>query len=333
MDGNAFLFRVPCPHARHHILSQCLWQVDGQTMFVAKWSPGTKPEKPSLSTVPVWLNLEGVPLQFFNRDALKEIAGLVGHPICLHPTTENLTNIEVARVYTVIDPRKPLPEAVNAQFETGEVVRIKVSCPWLPSLCSHCSKVGHTISRCPAAPPRCEVCRSVKHTTADCTRTTANLDRSKVNTAKRNGKAPIQSQLPFVGSGVSDTGRPKNPSKVLSKTQNAPTKQWQPTKNNSINQHLQGDPAVDNGHKQQASSSHDLTLGDFFVDLCLGTPTTVARSPVSSSSSDTEDQESQRLSDEEDSPDDEGDRFIRVISKRSQKKAKALARIRGPLTL
>ncbi|KAG5376785.1 hypothetical protein IGI04_041381 [Brassica rapa subsp. trilocularis] len=103
-----------------------------------------------------------------------------------------------------------------------------------------------------------------KHTTADCTRTNANLDRSKVNTAKRNGKAPIQSQLPFVGSGVTDTGRPKNPSKVLSKTKNVPTKQWQPTKNNSINQPSHGVPAVVNGHKQPASSSHDLTLGDFF---------------------------------------------------------------------
>ncbi|KAL0758366.1 hypothetical protein Bca101_074516 [Brassica carinata] len=39
MEGNAFLFRVPCPNARRRILSQCLWQVDGQTMFVAKWAP------------------------------------------------------------------------------------------------------------------------------------------------------------------------------------------------------------------------------------------------------------------------------------------------------
>lgn len=53
-------------------------------MFVAKWAPGPLQEKPELSMVPVWLDFTGVPLQFFNRDALKEIAGLVGHPICLH---------------------------------------------------------------------------------------------------------------------------------------------------------------------------------------------------------------------------------------------------------
>lgn len=116
MDGNAFLFRVPCPNARRRILGQCLWLVDGQTMFVAKWSPGIKLEKPSLASVPVGLDFVGVPLQFFNKDALKEIAGLVGHPLCLHPATENLTNLEVAKIYTVIDPKKPLPEAVNARL-------------------------------------------------------------------------------------------------------------------------------------------------------------------------------------------------------------------------
>ena len=40
MDGNAYLFRVPCPNVRRRILSQNLWQIDGQTMFVAKWFPG-----------------------------------------------------------------------------------------------------------------------------------------------------------------------------------------------------------------------------------------------------------------------------------------------------
>ncbi|XP_048626442.1 uncharacterized protein LOC125594173 [Brassica napus] len=106
--------------------------VEGQTMFVAKWAPGPLQEKPELSMVPVWLDFTGVPLQFFNRDALKEIAGLVGHPICLHSATENLTNLEVARVYTVIDPRKPLPEGVNAQFESGGLI-VDLSPHFVPS--------------------------------------------------------------------------------------------------------------------------------------------------------------------------------------------------------
>ncbi|KAL0856010.1 hypothetical protein Bca101_061163 [Brassica carinata] len=199
MEGYAFLFRVPCPNARRRILSQSLWQIDGQTMFVAKWSPGLLQEKPKLSSVPVWLEFTRVPLQFFNRDALKEIAGLVEHPIDLHPSTENLTNIEVARVYTIIDPRKPLQEFVNAQFETGEIRRIQVSSRWLSSLCSYCKKVCHTISRCKTAPTTCLTCNSVKHSTELCPR-----NKPK----QRQGKAPVKSLLPIV-SKTTQVYRPK----------------------------------------------------------------------------------------------------------------------------
>lgn len=131
----------------------------------------------------------------------------------------------MARVYTVIDPRKPLPEAVNAQFETGEIRRITVSSPWLPSICSFCKKIGHTISRCSSAPKTCTTCNSVKHLTVNCPRTNprkhvdANANARKnidptvrkqesinLNASKhegktqghREGKAPIRSLLPIV---------------------------------------------------------------------------------------------------------------------------------------
>lgn len=137
-------------------------------MFVAKWPPEFKPTKPELSTVPVWLEFRQVPFPFFSEEGLEHIAGLVGHPLYLHPTTANMTNIEVAKVYSVIDLRKPLPETVNARFESGEVVRVSVSSPWLPSLCTHCKKVGHTISKCLQAGVICGGCNSVKHSTDNC---------------------------------------------------------------------------------------------------------------------------------------------------------------------
>ncbi|KAL0801946.1 hypothetical protein Bca101_057122 [Brassica carinata] len=309
MDGNAFLFRVPCPNARRRILAQCLWQVDGQTMFVAKWAPGITPEKPALSTVPVWLDFHGVPLQFFNKDALKEIAGIVGHPICLHPATENLTNIEVAKVYTVIDPREPLPEAVNAQFECGEVVRIGVSCPWLPSLCSHCSKVGHTISKCPAAPPRCLICRSVKHSTDVCTRTNANKSNGN-----GNGKAPIPSQYPIVGSSGPNTKSKKRSVPILSKGKPPASQRWERADNeNLVDLPRNNPPAIGSSRQAASLKQHDVSSGKLFVDL---TPENF-ESPIISSNGTSEDEDpdpgSEGTSNDEDIPCDEDDQYIRMM--------------------
>lgn len=171
LEGNAFLFRIPNVGTRNHVINQRLWQIEGQTMFVAHWEPGNLPEKPALSSAPIWLELRNVPLQFFNEDGLERIAGLVGHPKYLHPATVNKTNLEVAKVLTLIDPRKPLPEAVNVQFESGDISRVTVSSPWMPPVCSHCKEIGHSIKRCPSAPITCTTCKSTSHSTEVCTRT------------------------------------------------------------------------------------------------------------------------------------------------------------------
>ncbi|KAF8113337.1 hypothetical protein N665_0051s0031 [Sinapis alba] len=147
MEGFAFLFRIPNSATRHRVINQRLWQIEGQTMFVDKWEPGIIPAKPELSSAPIWLELRKVPFQFFNEDGLERILGLV---------------------FTVIDPRKPLPEAVNVHFETGEICRVLVSSPWMPPVCDTCKEIGHATKRCPIALKSCATCKSSAHTSVKC---------------------------------------------------------------------------------------------------------------------------------------------------------------------
>ena len=168
LEGFAFLFRIPNAATRHRVITQGLWQIEGQTMFVDKWEPGVIPAKPELTSAPIWLELRNVPFQFFNEDGLERIAGLVGHPKFLHPATANKTNLEVAKVFTVIDPRKPLPEAVNVQFDSGDISRVLLSSPWMPPVCGFCKEVGHVTKRCPTAPKACSFCNSLSHVSGKC---------------------------------------------------------------------------------------------------------------------------------------------------------------------
>lgn len=150
------------------MISQRLWQIEGQMMFVAKWESGVC--KMELSSALIWLELRNVPFQFFNDDGLEHIAGLVEDPKYLHPSTINKINLEVAKVFTIIDSRKPLPEAINVQFDSGEISRVLVSSPWIPLVCEHCKKIGHTTKTCKLAPKVCRVCKSLSHGTTKCTR-------------------------------------------------------------------------------------------------------------------------------------------------------------------
>lgn len=159
-------------------------------MFVADWEPGVTPEKPELTTAPIWLELRDVPLQFFNEEALELIAGQVGLPRCLHPSTANKSNLEVAKVLTLIDPRKPLPEAVNAQFDSGEIRRIRVSSPWMPPVCDHCKGIGHGIKHCRSAPILCKSCNSRLHTEKDCLKhPSKQKEKEKAHSPSRRARA------------------------------------------------------------------------------------------------------------------------------------------------
>ena len=160
-------------------------------MFVAKWEPGVIPTKPKLSSAPIWLELRNVPYQFFHEEGLERIASLVGEPEFLHPSTANKTNLEVAKVFTIIDPRKPLPEAVNVQFDTGEIRRVLVSSPWMPPVCSHCKEIGHSLRHCRAAPVTCTSCSSTTHMSTACPKLSEPGQKKRRTQRRRRSKTPV----------------------------------------------------------------------------------------------------------------------------------------------
>ena len=225
-------------------------------------------------------------------------------------------------MYTVIDPRKPLPEFVNARFENGDTRRIGVTSPWLPSLCSYCKKFGHTISRCKAAPPTCTICNSVRHVTAACPRS----NHLPKDTAKQKGKAPIKNLLPIVGKqqmvykqvGVKTMDQPEFVSSSVPKDP-SPAASLPPAVIPSPSPIVPVSPG--NG---RVTVEYDLSKGSLSVDL--STESHLKEQSSSGSLSDTS------LSSEADDPADE-DQFIDVFSKRYQKRFNTKARTRGPLIL
>ncbi|XP_024004813.1 uncharacterized protein LOC112081968 [Eutrema salsugineum] len=168
LGPKAVLIRIPCPATRRRVLGQAMWSIEGQSMFVAAWEPGLTPTMPALTSVPVWLEFRGVPPHFFSEEGFEHVAGALGHPLHLHPSTANMTNLECGKVLTIINPLVPIPEVMNVQFDSGETHRVEVSCPWLPPICDHCRKVGHSIRRCPEAPITCSICKSTAHVDEKC---------------------------------------------------------------------------------------------------------------------------------------------------------------------
>lgn len=154
LGPNTVLIKIPNVDMRKRVLSQGIWHIERQTMFVADWSLGLNLTMPELTKVPVWLEFRGVPPHFFSIEGLEHIVGILGDPKFPHPSTLNMTNLEVAKVFNIIDPTKLIPKAINVQ------------CMWLPP--THFQEMGHSICRCPTAPITYSVCKSTDHSTETC---------------------------------------------------------------------------------------------------------------------------------------------------------------------
>ncbi|KFK36291.1 hypothetical protein AALP_AA4G103300 [Arabis alpina] len=127
MEGHAFLFRIPNSFTRNRVINQRLWQIEGQTVFVAKWDPGVVPVKPELTSAPIWLELRNVPFQFFNEDGLEHIAGLVG--------TLNICIL-----------LQPTRRTLRWQRDIGHSLK---HCRKAPISCKGCSSTSHDDAHCP----------------------------------------------------------------------------------------------------------------------------------------------------------------------------------------
>lgn len=114
----------------------------------AQWTSAHSSQSPSLESIQIWAHLHGVPLDLRHQDGLSLVAGLVGEPKEADDFTKNLVSLTFSHVKVEVNLTKQLPEIVEFTRQSGEVVEVKVTYPWLPPTCSHCKELGHIVKNC-----------------------------------------------------------------------------------------------------------------------------------------------------------------------------------------
>ncbi|WZZ84036.1 LOW QUALITY PROTEIN: hypothetical protein YC2023_104608 [Brassica napus] len=151
--SRSMLVRIPSEFLRSKILEKSVWYV-GESMFHAvQWSSSASPSSPSLESIQIWAHLTGVPLDLRHEEGLSLVAGLVGDPKETDDFTKNLVSLTLSHVKVAVDLTKPLPSVVEFMRESGEVVEVQVSYPWVLPTCSHCKELGHVMRNCLQLPP------------------------------------------------------------------------------------------------------------------------------------------------------------------------------------
>ncbi|KAF8399063.1 hypothetical protein HHK36_014929 [Tetracentron sinense] len=120
--------------------------VDGKLVRFIKWSPqfrsGIEP-----SIVPVWINLPGLPLNFFNPKDLSSIGNLLGRVLLVDRPTRNLSRPSLARICVEIDAsKKKIHRFWLGMGSASRWQRIVYEKDVF--FCSRCQKLGHDEDHC-----------------------------------------------------------------------------------------------------------------------------------------------------------------------------------------
>lgn len=103
-----------------------------------QWGTSHSSTTPPLDSIKIWAHLTGVLLDLRYDKGLSLVAGLVGEPKETDDFTKNLVSLTVSHVKVEVNLNLPLPKVVEFKRESGEVVEVQVSYPWVPQTCSHC---------------------------------------------------------------------------------------------------------------------------------------------------------------------------------------------------
>ncbi|KAK6120615.1 hypothetical protein DH2020_045648 [Rehmannia glutinosa] len=123
-----------------------IWSLGDCPMRVFKWTPLFNP-KMEAPLAPVRIRLPGLPIHFFNHNALFAICEVTGTPLQVDSLTATRSRLSMARVCVELDLLKEkIPEIILEFAGTTHVQKIVYE--RIPNYCIHCKHIGHSIEGC-----------------------------------------------------------------------------------------------------------------------------------------------------------------------------------------
>jgi hypothetical protein len=148
LENGLYLFRFADEKLRDEVMEAKVWYIANKPLILRKWTPGMQLLKLSLSSIPIWIKLHNLPIEFWNATCLSYVASGVGKPLCADSVTEEQQRLGFARVLVEVDMNSNFPKELEVVGVDGSRVVVGIEYPWLPVKCKKCKTFGHPSHAC-----------------------------------------------------------------------------------------------------------------------------------------------------------------------------------------
>ncbi|KAL9664467.1 hypothetical protein QQ045_019868 [Rhodiola kirilowii] len=131
-----------------HSALTCPWRKVGHTMFrLFRWTADYGPKKES-TNVTKWIRLPGLPLEFFDRQAIRSVVSSFACFLDIHSRTKEMASLSYARACVELDVTKEVPSKlwVNLPGDRGFFQDVIIEGNM--AYCNRCKLHGHDVSTC-----------------------------------------------------------------------------------------------------------------------------------------------------------------------------------------
>ncbi|GAV67087.1 DUF4283 domain-containing protein [Cephalotus follicularis] len=100
-------------------------------------------------TIPVWVKLSRVPVQYWTKLGLSYIASVIGKPLYMDVNTTKRHSLSFARICIEMAATSSFPDSIVLELVNGCTMNIEVEYPWNSAACTLCKVFDHSNKTCP----------------------------------------------------------------------------------------------------------------------------------------------------------------------------------------
>ncbi|XP_050238355.1 uncharacterized protein LOC126687843 [Mercurialis annua] len=148
INSSMFLFEFDSEQDCNGVLGSGPYTFDQRPFLLKKWQPRMAMDLSVIKSVPVWIQLPGLPWEFWTSGMLSKIGSFCGNPLYCDQCTINRTKLAFARLLVEMDTTGSFPDTVQLQDEKGNCFVQRIVYEWKPVYCDICRKMGHSKYNC-----------------------------------------------------------------------------------------------------------------------------------------------------------------------------------------
>ncbi|XP_030955941.1 uncharacterized protein LOC115978054 [Quercus lobata] len=149
LKENIFVFKFACEGDKKRILELGPWNIEGFPLILKQWHQNMSVDDLDFSSIPLWVQIHGLPIEYMSKENAEEIGALVGEVLEVDFTgSGGVCMSKFLRVKVELKVEDPLLSGFFLDRNTQPNLWIRFKYERIAEFCFKCGRLGHLKARC-----------------------------------------------------------------------------------------------------------------------------------------------------------------------------------------